>query len=131
MFLTFFELYVIIKPRTRFRTNPHSTVAWMSRNSWLWVQFPLQSLSFFSWLTYQNIKLLHMYFSNVRIIYFQSTLLSAASDHWNYAYMIHFIQTFWFGRFKKHHSIYTYMKHTVTSGSYNFEDLIFLGNKIV
>ena len=42
------SLYVLVMSRTRFRANPHSIVAWMSRNSlletWLWVRVPLQSL---------------------------------------------------------------------------------------
>ena len=31
----FFKLYVLVMSRTRFRVNPHSIVAWMSRNSLL------------------------------------------------------------------------------------------------
>ena len=30
---TFVWLYVFAKPRTRFRVNPHSIVAWVSRTS--------------------------------------------------------------------------------------------------
>ena len=52
-------LYVLVMSRTRLRVNPHSTVAWMSRNSlleagakwlsvrlrtkWFWVRVQLQS----------------------------------------------------------------------------------------
>ena len=52
--LNYVWLYLLIMSRTRFRVNPHSIVAWMSRNSLLEAGPKSEVLSDWNWTRTQN-----------------------------------------------------------------------------
>ena len=99
-------LYVLVMSRTRFRVNPHSIAAWMSRNSLfeaarsvclrtksLWVRFQLQSLKLqISCLLRAKSSLTFMLLWSVDSLWnAYVTYDKNIQPYWRYSYVSHYI----------------------------------------